>query len=103
MSFEMRIELDKWTPERLAKWEKTLGKGKKRFVWAEGVGGYGGGMFLGRMIADALGGLRGNHMPFAVSLGINLLIWPLAGYFFGLWMWAWNEKSYQRAVKNAGS
>ncbi|HLX85152.1 MAG TPA: hypothetical protein VKR59_14725 [Terriglobales bacterium] len=81
-------------PSETAKqlWQKTKAKGKKSFVLRIGVLGWGGFMFIA-MTAQSLIGHPFQHQTvyYVSEIAINLLIWPLAGYFFGKRMWDFYE------------
>lgn len=62
--------------------------GKKSFILV-GVLGFGGFMFIGNTIWDLY---RRTSVPhgttsYAFDIMVNLLIWPLVGYFAGLICW----------------
>jgi hypothetical protein len=75
------------------RWQKTRDKGKKRFVLRVGVLQWGGFMFL---VTTAQYAIRKPQLPrrmidYVVEAAINLLIWPIAGYFFGTRIWDFYE------------
>jgi hypothetical protein len=75
------------------RWQKTKARGKKSFVLRFGVLEWGGLMVL-VMTTQYL--IRKPLFPrrmidYVVEVAINLLIWPIAGYFFGSFMWAFYE------------
>jgi hypothetical protein len=74
-------------------WQKTKARGKKSFVLRVGVLGWGGLMFIAMTAQDLVRKPRFQHQT-VYSFGeiaINLLIWPIAGYFFGKRMWDFYE------------
>jgi len=78
------------------RWERIKARGKKSYVLRYGVMGYGSLMFIFMTVAFWL-----RHSPFPrgmsgfyVDVLINLLIWPLAGYSWGLAMWRFWEDYY---------
>jgi hypothetical protein len=75
------------------RWQKTKARGKKSFILRIGVLGWGGFMALA-MTTEYL--LRKPLFPrqmsdYIVHAAINLLIWPISGYFFGARMWSFYE------------
>jgi hypothetical protein len=80
-----------------AKWEKVKSQGKRRFVLRVGVLQWGGFMFI-VMTAQSL--LRKPPFPhplivdYVFEIIIGLLIWPIAGYCFGLAMWAFYSSRF---------
>jgi hypothetical protein len=74
-------------------WQKTRARGKKSFVLRSGILGWGGFMFMA-MTAQELIRERHPHQQMIYYVGIiapNLVIWPIAGYFFGNSMWRYYE------------
>jgi hypothetical protein len=83
------------------RWQKVKAGGKKKFILRVGVLKWGGFMFV---VMTALDLLRKSPFPrgvsdYAFDVAMNLLVWPLAGYCFGLVMWRFYESSFS----NAGS
>jgi hypothetical protein len=79
--------------EARQRWLKTKARGKRSFVLRTGVLLWGGFIFLA-MTAEYL--IRKPQIPrrtidYVVEAAINLLIWPVAGYFFGSHMWGFYE------------
>lgn len=94
----------KWTPKRVKKWEEIQKKGKKRFVWINGVSIFGSLMFVFMTIFNYLQDVGFNihaieEISFKTVL-INFIVYLLAGYIFGLLMWSANEKSYKKHIEN---
>jgi hypothetical protein len=71
-------------------------RGKKSFVLRVGVIRYGGSMFVLMVVEDLLRKqpFSGRVIEYAFYITINLLIWPLAGYALGLYMWNFYEKKF---------
>jgi len=72
-------------------WEKTRKQGRQSFALLHGALGWGGLMILFMSCGTLL--LDHKRLDWAYVL-ISVLIWPLAGYFWGLWMWRWCEKHF---------
>ena len=72
------------------RWQKRKARGKKSFVLRVGVLGCGGLMFIAMTADDLIRKPRLNHQTiyYVATVAVNLLIWPLAGYFFGNCMWS---------------
>jgi hypothetical protein len=84
------------TAAQRERWQKWGSRGKKSFILRIGVLGWGGFMFA-VMTAQEL--IRSSHLPrslmdYGFDIAINLLIWPIAGYCFGLAMWHTNQKRF---------
>ena len=75
------------------RWQKTKARGKKSFVLRVGVLGWGGFMFIAMTAQDLIQKPRFQHQTVyhVGEVALNLLIWPIAGYFFGKIMWGFNE------------
>jgi hypothetical protein len=70
--------------------EEVQARRRRRFVWTTGVLGWGGFMFLFGTLDDwyRAGYIRIPPLrPFLSSTIPNLIIWPIAGYFFGAMLW----------------
>jgi hypothetical protein len=74
-------------------WQRTKARGKKSFVLRVGVLGWGGLMFIAMTVPDLIRKPRFQHQTiyYVGEIVINLLIWPIAGYFFGKSMWGFYE------------
>jgi hypothetical protein len=84
------------TSEQRARWEAVKSRGKRHFALRVGVMQWGGFMFI-VMTAESL--LRKPPFPrrpidYAFDILINALIWPIAGYLFGLAMWAFYNNHF---------
>lgn len=101
-SQEESLMLDKlirWTPEKLRQWETIRMHGKRQFVVQRGIFWYGGFMFVfmtAWMSAVMLRGSRSVVVDLLVLLLINAIIWPIAGFLWGLWTWSAAERAYER-------
>lgn len=70
--------------------EESWARKRKRFVWATGVLRWGGFMFLCMTFLDWYrhGYIRIPPLPELLRFTIpNLIIWPVAGYWFGVMLW----------------
>ncbi|HFB66818.1 MAG TPA: hypothetical protein ENJ60_14900 [Aeromonadales bacterium] len=72
-------------------WSKLRKNGAKHFIWFRGV------LAWGLLTAILWSGL----MPVLYPVGNNLqrflialLLFPMGGFFWGLWVWKINEKKY---------
>lgn len=95
----MFSKLVRWTPKSVAKWEQRRRGGKKRFVWQFGVLSWGIPMFIfmtSFMYIREYGTTWPSMVNLPVSLVlINAVIWPIAGYWFGSFMWTAMERGYR--------
>lgn len=89
-----------WTPKSLAKWEQKRHGGKRRYIWRDGVLGWGVPMFIvmtSFMYVQKFGPVWPSIGDLPVSLIlINAVLWPIGGYWFGATMWSTMERAYQR-------
>jgi len=74
-------------------WQKTKARGKNSFALRVGVLQWGGFMFIAMTAGDLIREPRFSHQTihYVIDLGVNLLIWPICGYFFGGRMWNFYE------------
>jgi hypothetical protein len=74
-------------------WQKTKARGKKSYVLRVGVLGWGGLMVVAMTAQDLIRSPRLQHQTlyYVGEIAINLLIWPVAGYFWGKRMWDFYE------------
>ncbi|MDV3241616.1 MAG: hypothetical protein LOY00_07525 [Methylocaldum sp.] len=92
-----------WTPQRLAEWEQTRARGKRRFVWTHGVLQWGGFMFVfstmvyQHQVFGDIFSTQGN-LPFRLILGV--LVWTFVGYLYGRSKWQRNEREYAEQTKS---
>jgi hypothetical protein len=75
------------------RWQKTKARGKKSYILRVGVLGWGGLMFIATTAQDLIRKPWFQHQTvyYVGEIAINLLIWPIAGYFFGKRMWSFYE------------
>ena len=104
----MLEKLIKWNSVKIAKWEKTRSRGRKRFILVRGVAGWGLLMFLFMTVLvhfrDAGFKLPALEDISMVTILINAVVWPIAGYVWGAWTWSLTEKSYiEHANKNSNN
>ncbi|WP_410511501.1 hypothetical protein PaeBR_15610 [Paenibacillus sp. BR2-3] len=81
------------------KWEKTRTKGKKRFLIINGIVGWG----ISTALLFTLISSFFDHQytiifdkDFIMDLVTSLIIFPVGGLFWGLWVWSWMEKLYMK-------
>jgi hypothetical protein len=86
-------------PERRDYWQKVKAQGKKSYILRMGVIRWGGTMFV---VMTALDLLRDAPSSYAFDIAINLLIWPLGGYFWGLLMWHYWVHRFEKQVSRGG-
>ncbi|MGA2964964.1 MAG: hypothetical protein ABSD64_02050 [Terriglobales bacterium] len=80
-------------------WQKVKAQGKKSYILRIGVIRWGGAMFVVNTTTDLL-----RHAPssYVFDIAVNLLIWPLGGYLFGLLMWHYWAYRFERQVSRGG-
>jgi hypothetical protein len=94
--------LFKPTAAQRKRWlQEVNARGKKSFVMWVGVVRWGGLAFL---ITTAMAlfsetSFRRTVVNCMFLVGLNLLIWPLGGYFWGLYMWNIHEKQFSESGK----
>ena len=85
------------TENQREKWEKTRAKGRAHFIWVRGVLAWGGltaifwSAFMGFVIGDAA------PLSFLV---VAIAIFPIGGYFWGIWVWEIGERKYLEATED---
>src|SRR5215467_13319796 len=85
-------------------WRKVRDTGKKNFVWKTGVLRFGGTMFVVMTALDLFrylplrSGVADNLFEIFFQIIIGLLVWPLAGYFWGVLMWRFYEWHFSRTT-----
>ncbi len=97
----MAMSLLQWYCSRLKppsdaarrRWQKTKARGKNSYALRRGVLGWGALMFVMMSAQDLIRKPRFSHQPtyYIADIAINLLIWPIAGYFWGTRMWNFYE------------
>lgn len=87
------------TAKHAARWEKVRQKGRARFIWLYGVALWGVSMFVITQLVD-----RAYKIQFSINSIIwliDLLIWLIAGYILGAFMWKNAEKQYAKFQQQA--
>ena len=86
---------------RIAKWEKIREKGKNQFIIKFGVIGWGipTAILWGITMFFVTSGPK-TFLKFVIWVGVALIVFPIGGYFWGLWMWWWSERWYKKLSKN---
>jgi hypothetical protein len=82
------------------KWESTRAKGKKNFVIFTGIIGWG---IPTAILVTVISSLFENrtiilNQEFFRSLLSHIIITPICGILFGLWMWHWMEWTYKKSI-----
>ncbi|QSO47369.1 hypothetical protein [Alicyclobacillus mengziensis] len=82
--------------KQMERWEKVRARGKKRFILRYGVFGWGlsSGILFGILMM-----LEGSENITPVNWILNILLFMIFGYVWGLLMWSWTERKYQREQK----
>jgi hypothetical protein len=80
-------------------WQKVKAQGKTSYILRMGVIRWGGTMFV---VMTALDLLRNAPSSYVFDIAINLLIWPLGGYFWGLLMWHYWVYRFEKQVSGGG-
>jgi len=79
------------TPKEAARWASIRPMGRGRYIWCNGVLGWGLAFGCGML---TLGGAPTWGWPAA---GLVMLLSLVGGYVFGALTWAWEETLYQRS------
>ena len=92
--------LGKPNPAQRERWERTKAKGKKRFILRTGVLQWGGFMFVAMTLSHIFRkpAFPRHLVDYIFDVVLNLLIWPSAGYLFGLSMWAFYESYFSNST-----
>ena len=82
------------SPAAADRWEHVRAGGRARFVWLKGALLWGAATGVCFVVFAA--GWRG---PAALPrlAAWSLLLFPVAGYFYGRWVWSVNEAAYREA------
>ncbi len=80
-------------------WQKVKARGKTSYILRTGVIRWGGTMFV---VMTALDLLRNAPSSCVFDIAINLLIWALGGYFWGLLMWHYWVYRFEKQVSGGG-
>ena len=91
-------------PEQRPSHALALAARKRRFVWRYGVVGWGlstaliwtAAMCLWRALDDGLTWRRG-----LLQLGAALVLFPIGGYFWGLWTWGAVQRARESVRRSA--
>jgi hypothetical protein len=81
---DARLERRRQALERIDK------RGRLHYVLTTGVLGWGGFMFVIMTCID----IFVDHYRILSTILVGLVVWPLAGFGFGLWMWRSSEKQF---------
>ena len=93
----MSIFKIQWTEERIRLWRANQEIGRDRWVITHGVMGWGTTMFFVRTAVSLISGETEGQLR--QHLIIDMIIWPIAGFVWGMLVWAWTEHSYQKNVE----
>ncbi len=98
-----RLTQVEWTPQQVERWQATRAKGKRHFVWWRGVIFFGGFMFVFMFLWPYLwwsfagGGLL---RAVGIYIPIGIVMWPIAGWWWGTTLWNWMEQSYFQYMRS---
>jgi hypothetical protein len=84
-----------------AKWLKARAHGKRNFVLLRGVLGWGGFMFLFMAAFSYI--FNRAFFDLRLLLIVEAVVWPIGGYFYGLWLWNLMESKYGPKARNPHS
>jgi|SRR5580698_6000177 hypothetical protein len=97
---KLRLFFNPRDPAQLAQWQKLKAQGQRSYILRRGVVGYGGTMFVLMTATDLV---RNPPSRYVFDVAINLLIWPLAGYLWGLSMWHFFDHVGKKQMADGGS
>jgi hypothetical protein len=83
----------KFSERQARQWSISREHGKIKWILIHGVMGWGTTMFMW-MTAWKLF-THGQDFVTRREIIIDLIIWPISGFFFGWWMWCASEKAYK--------
>jgi hypothetical protein len=83
------------SPEELEQWARTRAKGRARFIWMNGVLGWG--LTLAVIIPLVLSLIQG-WQPVVRALPFGFIVFPIGGYVWGVRMWQLSERRYAETV-----
>lgn len=85
------------------KWEEIRAKGKKHYIWNYGVLRWGFSMFIAMTIAQSINLSVANLTlkKVLVIILVNLILFPIGGYFFALLTWRSCEKKFNKNKQNS--
>lgn len=76
-------------------WKKIREKGKRHFILYRGIIGWG--IPTGILYTIMIKGLKGVTIGDILGkLIISIIVFPIGGYFWGLWVWNIQEKKYKK-------
>ncbi|WP_145939607.1 hypothetical protein [Paenibacillus glacialis] len=81
------------------RWEKMRAKGKRHFVVNSGVLRWGltTAVLYSIFVTYLNNGLTGILLnDFLRTLLIAVILFPIGGYFWGIWVWKWQEKNHRK-------
>ena len=97
----MSIFRTQWTEKRIRLWQANRESGRTRWVLTQGVMGWGTTMFLVMTALSLFDGTADVHLR--TRLIVGMIIWPIAGLVWGMLVWSWTERSYQKHVERRES
>ncbi len=90
----------KMTEKQHARWAITRQRGRFRFILILGVLIWGIGTAV--LFSIFMAAQRGfDH--FVWDLGLALILFPIGGYFWGSWMWRFNERQFAESRQDRGA
>jgi hypothetical protein len=94
---KFRLLSDPRDPAQREYWQKVKAQGKRNYILRMGVIRWGGAMFAVMTASDLF-----RHAPssYVFDVAINLLIWPLGGYLWGLLMWDYWVYRFEKQVSS---
>ena len=96
-----KLYSEEWNSLQVSRWENIRGKGKWRYVVNHYV------LLWGVSVAAALSALAIYTSPTPLYLPrvfvANFTIWPIFGFFLGIFEWRSNEKKYNKYNSKFGS
>jgi len=84
--------------ERRQAWLQIRAKGKRRYIWRDGVMGWGLPVFAIFTPLMLIFGPSTHQLSMAEIVGTTIfsfLVWLVGGYFFGVWMWNTFDNKYR--------
>jgi hypothetical protein len=92
------------TPAQREHWQKLKAGGMNRFIVRMGVLGWGGAMFVVMTLRDLVRTRPPSSTGhYVLDIALNLVIWPLAGYFFGRYLWHHYNKRFSEPGDQSNS
>jgi len=88
------------TKQQKEKWERTRAKGKRKFIVNNGVIGWG--LPTAFLYTSLMTFLEHRALVFDREfyelLVISVILFPIGGIAFGMWVWGWSERAYNKAT-----